>query len=294
MFDNPFMQLNNEAIRRIRQAINTVWALIAINVIVFLLTISNESLYMKLALSANTKLFRPWQLVSYMFMHGGFSHILFNMWGLYVFGTLLAPILGRKKFLILYFVSGITGGVMQLAASWNQVPSSITVGASGALFGVMMGVAMTRPNVEMYLLFFPMPIKMRTLIVVYALLEVFSQWQLRSNIAHLAHMGGFAGAYLYMIICCRKQVVWSLKNLVGASASGNGAREHFDRQAPKTAAAKEPGASGSGPTPHITQVSQKEVDRLLDKISQEGVNSLTDFERAELQFFREQMKNSGR
>ena len=288
MFENPFMQFDAAAMRKLKQALNTVWALIALNVLVFIMC--NEKMEMQLALISDVRYFRPWQLITYMFVHGNFSHLFFNMWGLYIFGRILAPILGREKFLILYFASGIVGGLLQLAATWNSLPLSVTVGASGALFGVMMGVAMTRPNTGMFILFFPVPVKIRTLIVIYALLEIFSQWGLKTNIAHLAHLGGFLGAYLYMVIFCRKDVVWSLKNLFQGNGSRARSQEHFDREAPKKSAA---GSSGS-PEPHITNVPQAEVDRLLDKISEHGINSLTDYERAELQFFREKMKNSGR
>lgn len=286
MFGFDFFNFDYEAMRKIRQARNTVWALIGINVLAFFMVDLKQSV--DLALLSPIQLFKPYQLITYMFLHSGFSHIFFNMWGLYIFGMLLAPVLGRTRFLILYFVSGIFGGLLQLAATWHT--PAITVGASGALFGVMMGVAMTKPDIEMFLLFFPVPIKMRTLIVIYALLEVLSQWQLHSNIAHMAHLGGFVGAYLYMEFFCRKEVVWSLGKLFEKSRSKH-QRTHFDREAPRSEAAS--GATG-GPEPHITKVSQKEVDRLLDKISEHGINSLTEYERAELQHFRDQMKNSGR
>lgn len=286
MFGFNFFNFDYEAMRKIRQARNTVWALIGINVLAFFMVDLKQSV--DLALLSPIQLFKPYQLITYMFLHNGFGHIFFNMWGLYVFGMLLAPVLGRQKFLILYFVSGIVGGLLQLAATWRT--PAITVGASGALFGVMMGVAMTKPDMEMYLLFFPVPIKMRTLIVIYALLEVLSQWQLHSNIAHMAHLGGFVGAYLYMEFFCRKEVVWSLSRLFEKS-SFKRQRTHFDREAPRNEA---PSGATGGPEPHITKVSQKEVDRLLDKISEHGINSLTEYERAELQHFRDQMKNSGR
>ena len=287
MFEEFFKQIDPETMLRIKRARNTVWALIAVNILVFIMC--NENMERVLGLIPHVRYFKPWQLVTYMFVHGSFSHLFFNMWGLYIFGRMLAPILGSKKFLILYFASGITGGAIQLAANWNHIPAVLTVGASGALFGVMMGVAMTRPNTEMFLLFFPLPIKIRTLIVIYALLEIFSQWKLNTNIAHLAHLGGFVGAYLYMAIFCRKYVVWGLKNLFGAQAAS---AQNFNREKPEQP--RKSASAANGPEPHITRVTQAEVDRLLDKISEHGINSLTEYERAELQFFRDQMKNNSR
>ena len=282
------MQYRDDLGRSAREAMQCVWVLIFINVAIFLLNIGEGgSLY----LWANYK-FRWYQLATYMFFHDGFSHIFFNMYGLYLFGSMVAPILGRTRFLILYFLSGIGGALLHLAANWGaKYP---TVGASGALFGVMLAVAMFRPNTEMFMLFIPVPIKMKTMVVVYALLEILSSGKL-DNIAHLAHLGGFIGAYLYLIIFCKKDVVWSLKDLFkGFGSSGRG--KTYDRHGPSGGGSS--GGAKSDPTgapqPHITHVSQMEVDRLLDKISQEGINSLTDYERAELQFFREQMQSKGR
>ncbi len=288
--ERPYMQYRDDLGRAAREAMQCVWVLIFINVAVFLLNIGeNGSLY----LWANEYKFHWYQLATYMFFHDGFGHIFFNMYGLYLFGSMVAPILGRTRFLILYFVSGICGGLLHLAANWgDKYP---TVGASGALFGVMLAVAMFRPNTEMFMLFIPVPIKIKTLVVVYALLEILSSGKL-DNIAHLAHLGGFVGAYLYLMIFCKRDVVWSLKDLF-KGLGGSGRSKTYDRYGPSGSGASgntaDNGATGS-PQPHITHVSQQEVDRLLDKISQEGINSLTDYERAELQFFREQMQSKGR
>lgn len=288
--ERPYMRFRDDYGKHVRDAINAVWILIGLNVLVFLLGIKNVGQF---ALWADPRFFAPYQLITYMFLHGGFGHLFFNMYGLFIFGRLVAPVLGRQKFLWVYFISGICGGLLHLLANWNSVnPPIPTVGASGALFGVMMAVAMTKPNVEMYIMFIPMPVKMKTLVLVYAVLEIISSGRL-DNIAHLAHLGGFIGAYIFIMIFCKRDVVWSLKDVFKGFSGGG---KVFDRHAPGTP----PGGSDNNdgaqaaPEPHITHVSQKEVDRLLDKISREGVNSLTDYERAELQHFREQMQSGGR
>ena len=284
--ERSYMQFRDDYGKAAREAMQCVWVLIGINVMVYLLNIGeNGALY----LWANEYKFRWYQLITYMFFHDGFWHIFFNMYGIYLFGSMAAPILGRTRFLILYFLSGIGGALLHLAANWgDKYP---TVGASGALFGVMLAAAMLRPNTEMFLLFIPVPVKLKTLVVVYALLEILSSGKL-DNIAHLAHLGGFVGAYLYLIIFCKKDVIWSLKDLF-KGVGGPSAGKAFDRNGPSGGRPSGDGASGS-PQPHITHVTQQEVDRLLDKISQEGINSLTDYERAELQFFREKMQSRGR
>ena len=288
--DRPYMRFRDDYSRHVREAINAVWMLIAINVVIYLLGLGKGG---QLYLWANERYFAPYQLITYMFFHGGFTHLFFNMYGLFVFGRLVAPVLGRTKFLLLYFISGIGGALLHLLANWNSAVAAPTVGASGALFGVMMAVAMTRPNVEMYIMFIPVPVKMKTLVVVYAILEILSNGRL-DNIAHLAHLGGFIGAYFFVLIFCKRDVVWSLTDIF--KNIGSHGNSSFDRHAPQEKSREESGSAGANgsPEPHITHVSQKEVDRLLDKISREGVNSLTDYERAELQFFREQMQSGSR
>ena len=139
------------------------------------------------------------------------------------------------------------------------------------------------------------PIKTTTLVLCYTILEIIMLLgKVNTQVAHLAHLGGFIGAYFFVRIFCKRDVVWSFTDLF-KGLSGNGGKS-FDRHAPQEKSRDEAGsadASGS-PEPHITHVSQHEVDRLLDKISRDGINSLTDYERAELQFFREQMQNRGR
>ena len=287
--ERPYMQFRDDLGKAARDAMQCIWVLIGINVAVYLLGFGdNGALY----LWANEQKFCWYQLATYMFFHHGFGHIFFNMYGLYLFGSMVAPTLGRTRFLILYFLSGIGGALLHLAANWgDRYP---TVGASGALFGVMLAAAMLRPNTEMFLLFIPIPIKLKTMVIVYAVLEILNSGKL-DNIAHLAHLGGFVGAYLYLIIFCKRDVVWSLKDLF-KGIGGASRRKTFDRNGPSggnSGGAAGNGAAGS-PQPHITHVTQQEVDRLLDKISEHGINSLTDYERAELQFFREQMQSRGR
>ena len=287
--------------RQAADAMNTLWILIGINVVCFFLSGFGNAFHVnpytgecvspalaRLLLWSNRSGFGPWQVVSYMFFHGNFTHILFNMYGLYLFGSLIAPILGRTRFLLLYFISGVSGALLWLAANWGSPYPAL--GASGALFGVMVGVAMLRPNQEFFLFFVPVPIKAKTMVVLYALLEILSQWGgIESGVAHLAHLGGFLGGYLYLQFFCKREVIWTFGDLFRR----RGPRLYRQGGNPGNAAPPPPPAP-EAPHGPITKVSQREVDRLLDKISREGINSLSEYERAELQFFREQMRGSGR
>lgn len=293
IFDRSYMHYRDDYAKMARDAMNAVWMLIAANIFCFLLSNFGNDVPGSLLLFPNARQFHPWQPFTYMFFHANFTHILFNMYGLYLFGSLVAPILGRRRFLLLYFISGLCGAFLWLFANWgNPYPA---LGASGALFGVMVAVAMLRPNQEFFIFFVPVPVKSKTLVVVYALIEIMSEWRgFGAGIAHLAHLGGFVGGYLYLILFCKRDVIWSFSDLFRRRGP------HFYRASDAPPPQPGPAATntdanggGAGEKP-ITKVSQQEVDRLLDKISREGINSLTDYERAELQFFREQMRGSGR
>ena len=300
MFSERFYnQFRDDSGFRAREAMNALWVLIGINLFCFAVSDFGAAFDQNLAgafrsprlarmmLFTSKERFEVWQVLTYMFFHGSFTHILFNMYGLYLFGSLTAPILGRTRFLLLYFISGLTGAAFWLAANWGSPHPAL--GASGALFGVMVSVAMLRPNQEFFLFFVPVPVKAKTLIVVYALLELVSQQRgFATGVAHLAHLGGFVGGYLYLRFFCRREVVWTLGDLF-APRGPRPWRPSGSASAPRPEPRREEAPHGP-----ITHVSQKEVDRLLDKISRDGINSLSDYERAELQFFRERMRGSGR
>ncbi len=138
-----------------------------------------------------------WRLVTYMFVHGGFWHLAINMWGLYLFGSMLERRMGSANFLKLFFISGIIGALLWLAFNWSTpIPC---VGASGALFGVMVAAAMMYPNAMIMLLIPPIPLKLKTFVIIYALIESFSSMTgVDGQVAHLVHLGGLIGGYFYM------------------------------------------------------------------------------------------------
>lgn len=220
-----------------------------------------------------------WQPLTAMFLHDGLWHIFFNMFSLYIFGQIAAPELGPKRFLALYFVSGLFGNLLWLALNWNA-PAAL-VGASGAVMGVIMAAAMIAPDVEMFLLFIPFPVKLRTMAIVFLALEIFSELSNRhSNVAYLAHIGGFIAGYLMMTLFFRQYVRWN--PLAGKSGPQRKMPHgwHMNGEAPP------PPKSGTGTGP----VSQRELDYLLDKISREGINALSEQEMERLRQAREQMR----
>ena len=266
--------------------IKCVFVLILINVLVFII-LPGSPMYREIldagALSTyGIRQLELWQFFTYMFFHGGFAHLLLNMWGLYLFGTIIAPDLGAMRFLNLYFISGITGALFWLIFNWGH-PASI-IGASGALFGVMMATAMLHPDREFILLLFPVPLKTRTLVVVYAVIEIFSELSVSDNIAHLAHLGGFIGAYFYVRHVYKGNIPWDI--LSGFFKKGT-----VKKNKGWTVNTYDPFEYHRDTPQDEQHITQEELDRILDKISEHGINSLTDEETAALKKAREQMKS---
>lgn len=261
--------------------------LVIANVVMFLLP--TPELTANLALSIHgLKSGQVYQLVTAMFMHGSFSHIFFNMWALYIFGSIVAPILGGNRFLALYLISGLTGNLLWLLANFNSPQPAFLLGASGAVFGVMLAVAMLTPQVRFMMLFFPTPVKVTTLIIVYAMIEIFSEIGRMGvdNIAHLAHLGGFIGAYVYLKVIFGRAIPWDPLRFIagGKPKPGSGYSRNEYRRNP------EPPPRNANEDP----VSQRELDALLDKISRTGINSLEPHEMERLRRAREQMQNNAR
>jgi membrane associated rhomboid family serine protease len=188
-----------------QSATPVVLNLIIINVIVFVAQLAfdktggqNQWLTNRLALySYDTGLFKPYQLVTHMFAHGSFFHILFNMYALWLFGAVLEKTWGPKRFLIFYFVCGLAAGLTQMFL----VSQGAAIGASGAVMGLLAAFAYTFPNVEFFILPIPFPIKAKYLAIVYAAIDIFGGFSGGGdNVAHFAHLGGLAMGFILAIL----------------------------------------------------------------------------------------------
>jgi membrane associated rhomboid family serine protease len=204
---------------------------------------------------------RPWTLVTYMFLHGGFTHILFNMLGLYFFGPRVEQRIGSSRFVALYMISGITGGLLSF---YN--PMTAIVGASGAVYGVLLAYARFWPRDQIFI-WGVIPVEVRWLVLIYTAISLMG-WG--SGVAHFAHLGGFLGAFLYLL--------W-LERTAGSSK--------FRRVATAPPPAKDAvlGNWRNVNRDSIHAVNKDEVDRILDKISATGIASLTPQERLFLSNF---------
>lgn len=186
-------------------------------------------------------LFRPYQIVSHMFMHGGFAHLFFNMFALFMFGRVLETVWGPKRFFIYYMVTGLGAALIHeavmafeyfqvvdalsadsiemvrskgyaiwaqgqnysnpLAGKLNAILNAPTVGASGAVFGILLAFGMLFPNTQLLLLFPPIPIKAKWMVIGYGALELYlAISQPGSSIAHAAHLGGMLFGFILIKI----------------------------------------------------------------------------------------------
>ena len=197
--------------------------LIIINVIIFVATLINEEFMIStFALFYPTSpFFHWWQVVTHMFMHGGFWHIFFNMYTLLIFGGVVERIIGSKKFLVFYFICGLGAVALHLGVEYLQMQSYMngvaqgsatamqnieaikytpTVGASGAIYGVLMGYAMLFPESKMTLLFPPVTLSAKWMVVAFAAIELLTGVTgLASGIAHFAHLGGMLIGWLMIL-----------------------------------------------------------------------------------------------
>ena len=146
--------------------------------------------------------FRPYQFLTYMFAHGGFMHILFNMLALASFGPILESYWGDKKFLLFYLATGIGAGVIYALADLFLHPGAggSMLGASGAVYGILMAFGLLFPNLELMLLFPPIPLKAKYMVFVMGLLTYMLDRS--GSVAHVAHLGG---AFVAFVII---KVVW--------------------------------------------------------------------------------------
>jgi membrane associated rhomboid family serine protease len=172
-------------------------AIILLNVGVFLLQFATNGRYDELfALEPLGPYFHPWQLVSYAFMHGSFTHIFFNMFALFMFGGQLEQIWGASRFLTYYLACVLAAAAVQLAT----LPNEPTLGASGAVFGLLLAFAMYFPRQRVLLLIPPIPMPAWLFVTLYGLLELFlGVWGREPGIAHFAHLGGMLGGALVML-----------------------------------------------------------------------------------------------
>lgn len=246
----------------------TPWVkrLVIANIAVYLLQMSVLGITSYLALVPAALLYRPWTIITYMFAHStfGFTHILFNMFALFIFGPRVEMRLGGTHFIRMYLVAGVSGGLVSLFFT----PYAAIVGASGAVFGVSLAFAMFYPREKIYI-WGIIPIEARVLVLIMTVVSLYSGMRGGGNVAHFAHLGGYLGAYLYLKYAEKRTPAkqWE-KRVAGPPPSkiplGNWQSVNLST---------------------VHEVNRDEVTRILAKIQSQGESSLSSQERVFLGHF---------
>jgi len=224
--------------------------------------------------------FLPWQLFTYMFMHGGFAHLFFNMLALWMFGMELENTWGSRKFLIYYLLCGLGAGIANMLVAPLLGQLAPTVGASGAVFGVLVAFGMLFPDRPIYI-YFLLPVRAKYFVAVYMALEMFyGVTGTTDGVAHFAHLGGAAVGLLYVFV--DRGVIplgsW-LHGLEGGRERAFWGYGRFARKREEVHEAKfydiKTGKKQNGGN----DITQEDIDAILDKISAGGYQNLTDEEK---------------
>jgi membrane associated rhomboid family serine protease len=244
----------------------TTWVLrlILLNVGVFILTAANPRLLDLLAFWPRFALRQPWTILTYQFAHAGLGHLLFNMLGLFFFGARLEQHLGARHFLGLYFASGVAGALLSFVNFNTPI-----IGASAAAFGVFLGFARFWPREKVYI-WGVLPVEARVLVVVMTVLALFGGFGIGGGgIAHFAHLGGFAGGWLYLRWAAWSSPAARFQRRAAAPAvrGGDVERWRLTRR------------------DELHPVNRAEFERVMAKLEAHGPGSLTDEERAFLNRF---------
>ncbi len=255
--------------------------------------------------------FQAWQLVTYMFLHSGFTHILFNMFALWMFGVVIENVWGPKKFLFYYISCGVGAGIMQEIAQFfsfyftisaqdptvgfgelfaighqlsTQLNGWTTIGASGAVYAILLAFGMIFPNERIFIFPLPIPIKAKWFVMFYVAIELFSAMSSSGdNVAHMAHLGGMLFGYLMIRY-------WNNHPTAGYGRS-NGRqffdrlKENFEKRSQTRMKVHKGGASDREDDWEFNarkKQNQEEIDRILDKIRRSGYDSLTKEEKQKL------------
>jgi membrane associated rhomboid family serine protease len=255
----------------------TPWVgrIIIANAVVLLLRMTlftSPEVSQALQFSPRTALTQPWTFVSYMFVHAGLLHLVANMLMLFVFGTAVESRMGSRNFLLYYLFCGVGAAVFSLLLG-GIMPVGAFIGASGAVLGVAVAFAVFWPDAELIVFPIPVPIKARTLVIGLVVLDIIGSrlWP-NDGIAHLAHVGGALFGYLFFRaqLLARRSPAQPARTvervvMVQSGSSEPERRTPVTPMRPRRRIEADPVAA--------------EVDRVLDKISEQGISSLTPAER---------------
>ncbi len=164
-------------------SLNAIWFLVAVNVLIFIVTLIRPDAIFFLGLTPALLLHQPWTIITNLFVHGGFTHILFNMISLYFLGSFLIRLVGEGDFLKVYFVGGIAGNILYIVLGPQNIPG---IGASGAVFALGGALAIMAPRLPVFVFPIPVPMPLWAAMILFLVISFFVR-----GIAWQAHLGGF-------------------------------------------------------------------------------------------------------
>lgn len=313
--------------------------LLVINVLMYLATVILERNGIMLTDMLGLHFFKaesfmPYQLVTYMFMHANFNHIFFNMLAFWMFGRILEQVWGPRRYLIFYLVCGVGAGICQEVvqyfqyvseglANFTEVTNGVTrmpmseyldlwttVGASGAVYGILLGFGMSFPNERILLLIPPIPLKAKYLVMGYVAIELFMALEMKdTGVAHFAHIGGMLFGFLLILYWRHKARSYnsgfsgwteykpkgeSFWNKLKAKMKPKATTAHRRTESSTGSSGKTSNytsshtsdTSGSADSLERRRQQQEEIDRILDKVKKSGYSCLTEQEKKAIFDFR--------
>lgn len=242
--------------------------------------------------------FAVYQYVTYMFMHGGWMHLFFNMWSLMIFGNSVEMQVGTKRFVYYYLICGVGSALInQLMSFLGIIPPSILVGASGAIYGVMAAAAYYFPNAKLFIIPIPFPVKLRNLVIFYTVFEMYNGVMSSDGVAHFAHLGGILVGAVILIIWKRMDRA-SYRRNGWDSGYTHGSNSNYDKGESLIDRLKRTFKRERKPKMTVHSVREtnyqdheynrrkmerrEEIDRILDKIRQSGYQNLSEEEKRTL------------
>lgn len=278
--------------------------LLLINIVAYIADIAFES-FLGISLSSICRLyyigsanFSPYQIITYMFMHGSFTHLFFNMFALWMFGRIMEQVWGGRRFLIYYIFCGIGAAITQeLFQLLGFIsPYAMTIGASGAVYGILLAFGMTFPNERLFIIPIPFPIKAKYFVMIYTVIELYEGMTSMDGVAHFAHLGGMLFGFILIMI-------WRNKKRRGYFREGESfwtSSTYDNYESDSSVFDKLKGAfkgkKSNEPKMTITygenqkdyeynarkKAENEEIDRILDKVRKSGYTSLTNEEKEKL------------
>lgn len=237
-----------------------------------------------------------YQYISYMFIHGSFMHLFFNMWQLMIFGPAIEQLYGSKRTAIYYILCGLGSAIAhQACALFGIMPPAVVVGASGAIYGIMAAAAFNFPNAQMFIIPFPFPIKLKWLVCAFCAYDFFAGLQGTDGVAHFAHLGGLAIGLLILLFWkwwdknhVRTNDYWTSSSSYSSYDKGDGTSfvdkmKSVFKKKPKMTVVKNAGERQTDYEYNERKRAHNEqIDRILDKVRNGGFESLSEEEKRTL------------